>query len=121
MECQYCQIYYDSETRIGSSRFCEVLRRMRSADQKVCDEVKLTKIFWCKKSDHWIDLTACSSHQRKADTECDHCTQSHHLLELRKMIGRRNMNPTIKPEHKVVLLKKKGERNGREEVKEDRT
>ena len=92
IHCLYCDFYQQSTTRIQEQRFCNHVQRMISKDDPICDEngFEACSLFWCDKSDHWIDLRVCSARQAKDVPECTHCKQKAEILEVRKFMGRKN-------------------------------
>ena len=129
MECKYCAFFQESPTRFGKGeeRFCNHIHRVVSENKEICEDgFEAYYLFWCEKSNAWLDLPVCSARQSKGYSECSKCRQKQNIMEIRRFMGRKaRLNGTApkpiikkkeseekepeKPKPKIILHKKQPE------------
>lgn len=91
MNCHYCVFYCESPTRIGEDRFCNHIQKMVRGENPICEDgFEAYHIFWCKRTSQQIDLIVCPARQERGMEECKKCQQKNIILEIRKLMGRKN-------------------------------
>ena len=81
--CEFCKIYYYSEKRNRLNHFCKAQKKYVTNIDPSCDSFELTKIFWCKKNQYWIDTVACWCRKGKRAEKCITCKQVKSILHLK--------------------------------------
>lgn len=98
MKCRYCSTYQQSTIRPNNgTRFCMSKRGMTEPDE-TCDRYQIADIFWCDKTNCWIDFPICTSRQSKELPECTHCPQKKHIWDAKRFIGRQ-----VKKEKSILI------------------
>ena len=90
MICDYCRTYYESEIRKYSERFCKLTAKMVTSDQEGCEDFTLNHLFWCKKTDQWMDVVACQHRKKEGKEGCVYCKQGKlFLVKPKRKISRK--------------------------------
>lgn len=86
MECAYCELFTGSKAVVHdkdkgtTTRLCRRTLKMVSTRDPVCDNPSYADLFWCNKSDHWLDLKVCLARYGKGTPECKNCSQRKDII-----------------------------------------
>lgn len=102
--CSYCQSYQYSPTRMPKTddRFCGTILKFTGRNNKSCNEIHPSTLFWCRKNGQWLDVSICLNRKRRElHSECKHCGQYSTVVDLFRLTRILNGKNNVKVEEVV--------------------
>jgi hypothetical protein len=82
--CKYCSqfikakrlsIEVDEDSRLSSFRKCPITLKSVGEEDVSCEKFELNKVFWCRKWEQWMNVSACFARRKRKEEGCVKCSQ----------------------------------------------